>query len=377
MTIYSKVKVTPLAKEETPYTIYQNGSFISGGVNVRPAGDHSALLTQGNNISGYHQKVKSGELLPHTAFNQVAVKNFQWSGYNLSVERQGNPDATWEGTNFASPLSSDPKYPPMPDLSGAGAELQRAASRIMSKGFDALTFIGEVDKSASMIRNVNRTFARLLRDKRNVGRNVYRAYLEGKYGWNILARELSSLHDTVQNFDRKRTIWSERSGYSFRETDSGTNTFVLGGAWGSVSAPYSVQISHSIRGSVTASVDVSQFRINPINTAWELIPLSFVIDWALQVGDAINAIHLVSASRGVTSSIGTLSTLTGSEGPCSTTSDASYKRTCTGGNVMYSTEVSRRMPSSVPLSPQVPQRVIRPSQFLDLTAIVRAKRLWG
>lgn len=48
----------------------------------------------------------------------------------------------------------------------------------------------------------------------------------------------------------------------------------------------------------------SQVKFNPFTTAWELVPMSFVVDWFLNVGDAINsatAIDFSSQRRGCTS----------------------------------------------------------------------------
>lgn len=48
----------------------------------------------------------------------------------------------------------------------------------------------------------------------------------------------------------------------------------------------------------------SQIKFNPFTTAWELVPLSFVVDWLLNIGDAINsatALDFSSQRKGCTS----------------------------------------------------------------------------
>jgi hypothetical protein len=44
------------------------------------------------------------------------------------------------------------------------------------------------------------------------------------------------------------------------------------------------EILVELRGSVVADVEVPAFQFNPLQTAWEVIPLSFVIDWLVGIG---------------------------------------------------------------------------------------------
>lgn len=376
MPVFNRVLVTPMAQRSYFSYRYAYDNPYPGlvGVSIDPLTSQNVKKTEGVSISDYHRKVKAGVLLPHTDFLQSEVVEWNMQPYNTSVFLKSNPTKWWKIEGYRQPLVLDPVFPSSPDLSGASAEIQRAASNIMSKGFDALTFTSELGKTRNMMRDLNRTVAKILRDKRNLPRNISRAWLEGRYGWSQVAREASSLQDAVMNFDSKRRIWSERSGYSYSQSENGSKTHYSGSTiWGYFNSEWVRTTSFSIRGSVTADVTPSKFRLSPVATAWELIPLSFVLDWALQVGHALDAISLVLASNGVSASKGFRAECNYSETVVSNTGSSLYDRSLTGGKVTSTVVVESREPAAVPLSPQLSQRIVRPAQVLDLTAIARAR----
>jgi hypothetical protein len=335
---------------------------------------------KGYSIQNFHKRKAAGELLPHTRFWQSKVSNVQFDPGAVLTYQKSIPSRWWNWYNHTYAMDVEISIPE-PDLSGVGAELQRAASRIMSNGFDALTFMAEAEKTKDMLRDVNRTFGRLLMDKRNLAKtaqNASKAWLEGRYGWSILASEIKQLHEAVTDFDRERTIWSERSGYSYSFTDTSNVTKLApGSVLGTFTGTTTRNVSHSIRGFVTASVQPARFQLNPVQTAWELIPLSFVIDWAIQVGDAIQATHLMIAASGVTASSGIRTTVAHNSVQTGVSGNSAFHRDFTPCGFSYFAEREVREPASVPLAPQIPRRLIHANQVTDLTAIYRAKRLWG
>jgi len=336
------------------------------------------LKTVGEDTPNFHSRKRRGELLPHTTFWQGDLIEFQVQPYSSKTVRNSD-NFWWECRNWLGPLNTFWSTSGMsPDLSGTGSLLQQAAGNIMSNGFDALTFMAEWDKTKDMVRNVNRTFANLLGSKRNLARNVHRAWLEGRYGWRTLAYDIRDLDNALRDFDEKRRIWTERSGYSYTTQSSNDLTSLFGTSWGDSHGTRTITDRVSIRAAVGAMVQPSRFQLNPVQTAWELVPLSFVIDWALSVGSAIQATHLSIAASSITSSVGyriereIVTTVDSITGPSTHT----YTLTTPGkATSKYAIEV--RTPTAVPLAPQVTRRLPRPDQILDLTAIVRAKATWG
>jgi hypothetical protein len=63
-------------------------------------------------------------------------------------------------------------------------------------------------------------------------------------------------------------------------------------------------ISVSLRGSVVADIEVPAFQFNPLQAAWEIIPLSFVVDWFVNVGKTLNALSFSNLVKGYAASTG-------------------------------------------------------------------------
>jgi hypothetical protein len=120
-------------------------------------------------------------------------------------------------------------------------------------------------------------------------------WLEARYGWRTLIYDLEDLNDAIRNFDDKRKRWSERAGTSYQTvTTSSTN---ISGAYFNIIRNNTLYWDVSVRGSVVADIQLQRFRANPIQTAWELIPYSFVLDWFIGVGDALSAIHFLASQE--------------------------------------------------------------------------------
>ena len=58
----------------------------------------------------------------------------------------------------------------------------------------------------------------------------------------------------------------------------------------------------SFRGAIVSDFVAPTFQFNPVVTAWEVVTLSFVVDWILNVGRALNAISFLATSEAYTAS---------------------------------------------------------------------------
>jgi len=336
--------------------------------------------TWGQSIPHFHRKIRNGDLLPHTDFRQVTIHEPDYKTRNFKIVRTSN--GTWvELTNHDPIINAFVTVPyHAADTSGASAEMQRAAANIYSQGFDALTFGAELHKTRGMVETFIERFRRLSTNKGRLrsAKELYRLWLEGRYGWRQLAFDGQDLYDAVYELDTKRKIWQERSGFSYWDED----TIVSSGHSSTNHYSYTIttvyRTQHSIRGSVTALMDISRFSANPVTTAWELIPLSFVVDWVYSVGNAINASSLVLFSNGIASSVGHRS---------ETTVDQTFKYTADAGYYFEYDDASSsyfrggcveevRSPLGLSLTPKLSRRLLRPDQWLDLTAIAQAKALF-
>jgi hypothetical protein len=261
--------------------------------------------TSQSRLKNYFQLKAEGKLLPHTGFTQVEYIN-QLVKSNYSLTDSGDWKREHIGGSSSNPFaaydfdqySADTSIPT--DLQ---IFVQEAASRIATKGHDSLTFLAELHKTRTMMDRILRRIIALVKEAIKLLKKLKRQpkyasmrladlisnlWLEGRYGWRTLVYDLDSLQQAISEFDEIRMRYSERAGDTYRNTANFSSGELSGSYF---YYQYNVQDEYEVsrRGSVSADIRPPQFQFNPVITAWELVPWSFVIDWILDVGKALGA----------------------------------------------------------------------------------------
>jgi len=342
--------------------------------------------TRGVNIVNFHSLKKSGVIIPHTPFVQ---QSFNWASDGVYNIRTDQGSGYWV-ENYTSPFVSsttsatqwyDDKFLPAEYQSPAELEMlyvdsdllrdltQVAAARIYGSGHDSLTFLAEITKVRKMFKDRLLSFVKLA--KNNRPRPSFSSplgdWLEGRYGWRTLIFDLRDLSEVLANLENKRTRYSERAGRTLTSVyeDTGPN---LAGVVASFTHPVIRTVTVSYRGSVTADIEPPQFGFNPVTTAWELLPFSFIVDWFLGVGQWLEALSFFTLESSHTSSTGykilvdEAATYTASTFTEAKYSGQVYRQT------LMTNEVTRRIPSSVSTIPQ-PRVKLDAFKVFDLMAI--------
>lgn len=207
--------------------------------------------------------------------------------------------------------------------------LQQSLANMRSELWDVGTFIAEAGKTASMVGGaVNSTRQRAMRiishmRKLRRGRKASLSqlmdefaslWMEARFGWRILYYDILSAQEAYQRFREKEDVlykrytvtedshedWEEpwtpiRNGGSFTPWDT---------RW--VSSRTSVG-----RAGCMGHIDLSSpVSVDPIITAWEVIPYTMVVDWFFNVGDALQAWSPLAAGKLDTSFISQEDTFT-------------------------------------------------------------------
>jgi hypothetical protein len=327
------------------------------------------MYTSGQLTPNFHKKVKSGALLPYTNFEQMTYDCYSILG---SRSRSDDDGSFWNAVpghyinstpltieEFTAGISSD-----------AHEYLQRAAAVISSRGYDALTAIAEFASVARLFQNLLNSFLTLLSNFRRLNlKEISDLWLEGRYGWRTLVYDIISFNDTLENLSSfNRSRYTERQGGRYSSSDFFEN-YSSGSSSGlHVQTDKLYEYDVSVRGSITADITVDAFQFNPIVTAWELVPFSFVVDWFISVGTAIQAASFSLRVRGYTAALGyqvklkrTIENyLVGTDSGISGSSQASS--VATG---IY----SLRVPSSVSLRPRLHVKLDY-LKGLDLLALI-------
>jgi hypothetical protein len=175
-----------------------------------------------------------------------------------------------------------------------------AAAKIYSTGYDALTAIAELTEIRAMFMSATKKLWHL--DFPKNWKTLRSAWLEGRYGWRTFFYDLRSLDEAIRNFDETRTRHSERSGKQHTTSVLSSST-IDHTTWGYDLVQETTSVI-SMRGSVVADITVPKFQFNPLQTGWELIPFSFVVDWFVNVGSALAAINFIAFSSNYSASKG-------------------------------------------------------------------------
>lgn len=191
------------------------------------------------------------------------------------------------------------------DTQGFSPDFNPLMSTILKKIKDqkvnVSVLIPELGKTTDMFMNFARTvyegYRRLRRgqfirgaiwDRRRTrhqqSRWLAERWLELSYGWKPLMGDIWGLYQELQkthtgNYKKVRT--RQAQGFQRVKTDP---------YFSNVIADYDAQL-HMVaryREEVTLKSASALGITNPLATAWELIPYSFVLDWAISVGDYLN-----------------------------------------------------------------------------------------
>lgn len=291
-------------KTHLPPAAETTGSNTVGYVSI------DKLTTEGYPLLNYRKRLRLGELLPYTPFRQYSVEGlYTQRSYNVQTSTyaaNGSKRDRWVPLAPGSAGFLDLPETLLSDkLSDQGENLQylvqQAAAKIYTKNrFDALTFLAELHKTIAMFAGVISKLINIL-NARSPG-TPWNLWLEGRYGWRILLFDLKSLDAALQNLDGERIRHSERASlfYTLKENSQyDTSTADIKSTW------YTDDTwEFSLRGTVAADASIPTFRFNPLTSAWELLKFSFVVDWLLNVGQALESLSFLMAASNYTAAEG-------------------------------------------------------------------------
>jgi hypothetical protein len=342
-------------------------------------------------VEGYELLKRSGDLLPCNAFSQFS-ESLSHSAGTYSEYLSGSPlpgdfySYVETGFHRYSSAYSRPGIGYLGALANSidySYELSRAAASAYTSGsHDTLTFLSEVAKTRKLLfsvvtkfRDLPETAPRFIRQlKRHDARAYKKAlniWLEGRYGWRTLVYDLNDLNTAVRRLDRSRSRVKGGSQSSPSIPSSPLSVTLFSTSYADVIGTITDVISPSLRGYFLADYEPDRFKFNPFVTAWELIPYSFVFDWFIDVGTALEATTAVLLSKKYVASGGKLVSLN------RTITTHAVPKPGFPGSVSVSCNYSSnydatlvlRVPESVKLQPQLRVR-LDGFKILDLISLV-------
>jgi hypothetical protein len=184
------------------------------------------------------------------------------------------------------------------------AAVNNAVAEARSASWDVLTDLAELRQTiklfgeghallSAQISQIAKYSSRYLRSPRAFAQAVSSGWLRYRYG---VMPTLYSLQDAVETFNRaQRTYAFGRAMLSDNDSVQSINSIDTGAEIRTVTETLAYQRKY--RGFSHASFDVlsDSYRFDPLTTAYELLTLSFVLDWFLDIGTWLEAISPFAA----------------------------------------------------------------------------------
>lgn len=321
----------------------------------------------GVDLVNFHKRRNKGELLPITPFHQQRVAVGGQGSYYLQYKHNSGLIDTY--TNVGNyhgviDLSESTLLKRAQEYANAVDTdylVQKAAADLYASGWAAGTFLGELGSTIKMFKTMA---ARLYRELvyltkvRSFNFDVFTtAWMETRYGWRPFIGDLVNLSEALQRLGDGKQRYSKTKN---RLAIDGGSEIVSVDPWPLSNlehyADHTWTVSTSTRGKVIADFRPPVINVNPMTTAWELITLSFVVDWFVNVGQMLNALSLEMCTDAYVAAGGKYILM---EGYYNTTDtiihDYSSKGTCIAYSpqvsLWYEVELTIRQPSQIPLSP--------------------------
>lgn len=249
--------------------------------------------TKGQNTPRFHARVKAGELIPMTHFEQFTVKGksagsllimYNQTPWGHRVQYPRYTDVTDWVMSYADVVAHASK---LGDINLVGD----AAAKIYGNTHDTLTFLVELADVRSLFINLLET---LLKGKFPRGwKGMSGQWLSSRYGWRTLIFDIEDLNRALRNLKGERQRYSEYAVHKQNWVDS---SYYANGVGGNRTRHVIMTVDGTVanKGSVVADINLPKFAFNPLMTAWEKVPFSFVLDWVFTVGKAIAAWSFLS-----------------------------------------------------------------------------------
>lgn len=245
--------------------------------------------------------------------NGIVVHESACSGMlsNVLCVNGGTSYPNYTNTKGWQGLSSLPATPSDSNL------LIEALADANANSWDLGTFAAEFNKTVSMISrfkgNVLRRAENIVSSMSARKKNPYRtanaaltafseSWLEYRYGWRTLSYDLQDISVSLERLAGLKSKPNRGSSYTANTANYSLSTNGLGlynnpGTTPSMNATlcgydltYSQVRTKSARGAVMLEAVANELAfIDPLTTAWEIVPFSFIVDWFVNIGDLIKA----------------------------------------------------------------------------------------
>jgi len=288
---------------------------------------------------GYFKAVREGTAIPVSPMSSTKDTTVKSTGrYQAVHSSNNNPTGQQYEYDINGYYYSDSLWgitPSAPYVDGNIA-LQEALSRAQNDCFDALTFAAEFRKTVegvvtlrsramTLLERFNDRVRSRARSKRYRGHELSQIlaeiWLEMRYMWRPLVYDMYAMDEAVRRLAAGIEDPLQRAYASRTETATSLRNFTSGyivtpgvgaGVVGLTAiCSHSVVVERHVHASVGLKVTTREITMSdPVVTAWELVPYSFVLDWFVTIGTSLSAFSPFATGQLQYASLATTTTTT-------------------------------------------------------------------
>jgi hypothetical protein len=262
-------------------------------------------------LRDFHARQHRGDLLPFMTYSRYdceatlsgseTITHSGCSGYTSVLDIVRVPLSSVVTINDLNEYLGLFPYDPQQYIQNAAAQAWR--------GFDLGTFLAELRKLVDQVFNLWNKFYQTVRSfQRSRGitfQEAYQYWLEYRYGWRTFFFDLQDVNHAVNDITVKYRVFTGRSGADFSTSVSNINRSVVYGAY-SCDFVFRDEVTIGCRGHYAAKawMNYPKVFVNPLVTAYEIVPYSFILDWFLNLGTVLRALSTAALAKEDTASIG-------------------------------------------------------------------------